>query len=356
MLGDSGASGLLNTGDKGNDRDNGVDRMGKSRVEIHASAESVATYPCPVVSNFAHSPDRTEGEQRPAGDEQRPAGMQPETNEEVDNIMVGTGWGGQVGTNTYISDSTLANPDPLDPSSSAPPSPTSQCNLPGPSHGMPNTAQGASTDKATEPGQAKLSTLHMHIVTVNSTSWSACRDWLSDLPPKERPHVVLVQEHKLATKEAIDDASTSGHLLGYTSIWTMAGKGPKGGPAGGTAILAITQLGLTKPRLPHGAQPHPRSTMGVIQPPRYGRMAVFSAYGVSKLGAKGENLEVIASFPTLADSIGLPFLAGGDFNMAPAALRRTGYGKRGQVAIMQTERHTCVTNSWATATTIDYFV
>ena len=88
------------------------------------------------------------------------------------------------------------------------------------------------------------------------------------------------------TQEAIDDAAAYGQAMGYTSVWTPAAPGPGHGPAGGTAILAITQLGLTRAKVPKHKTLHPRATAGILQLPAYGRLLAFSAYGVSKLGAK----------------------------------------------------------------------
>ena len=176
------------------------------------------------------------------------------------------------------------------------------------------------------------------------------------MPSSKRPQVLLIQEHKLTNDEAIGDARSFGSLLGYTSIWTKAGFGPGGKPSGGTAILAIAQLGLVKPKLPQGTQVHSRATMGIIQPPTFGRLMLFSAYGISKLGTKGENLELATSIPMVAAILGLPFLAGGDFNMNPPNLKKTGMPKKSSTVIVAPDRSTCVTKSWSAGTTIDFFM
>ena len=134
---------------------------------------------------------------------------------------------------------------------------------------------------------------------------------MGSLEDADRPQVIFVQEHKLLTQESIDDAAAYGLSMGYTSVWTPAVPGPGQGPAGGTAILAIPQLGLTRAKVPKPLAAHPRATAGILQLPAYGRLLAFSAYGVSKLGAKGDTLDLTAYFSQLGDTLQLPFLAGG---------------------------------------------
>ena len=86
--------------------------------------------------------------------------------------------------------------------------------------------------------------VQIRVVTANTTCWASCRAWLQATTAEELPHLLLIQEHKLRTQEAIDDASSFGHRLGYSSIWSVAATGPAGQAAGGTAIFAIRQLGL----------------------------------------------------------------------------------------------------------------
>ena len=136
--------------------------------------------------------------------------------------------------------------------------------------------------------------LTLHFVTANVTSWTSCREWLKNTPKDPLPHVLMLQEHKLCQARELDEASTFGASLGYTSLWTPAAKGPGGKTAGGTAILAIQQLGLIKPQLPKGLKTHPRLTMGVIEPSTVGKLAIFSAYGKTQLGANDPVAEVEA--------------------------------------------------------------
>ena len=168
------------------------------------------------------------------------------------------------------------------------------------------------------------------------------------------PQVIFIQEHKLTKYDDIQEASNFANDYGYKSLWTPASTGQGGKPTGGTAIWAVTQLGLTKPKLL--TSQHARTTIGVIEPPSYGRLALFSAYGAVSLGAKGDNLNMIASFALISESLGIPYLAGGDFNTKPAQLQRTGILKRGTSSMMAPSRSTCITRSWTTGTTLDYYI
>ena len=199
-------------------------------------------------------------------------------------------------------------------------------------------------------------TLHLNIITANTTCWTACRDWLGDLGAADLPHVLLLQEHKLAKDDDINDASTFAESLGYTSTWTRASRGPGGKPAGGTAILAAVQLGLTRPHLPKGIHPHPRTTIGIIEPPTFGKILVFSAYGNVNVGAKDDNLDMVASFPLIAEAMQMQYIAGGDFNIKANQLNKTGIMKKSGSTIMAPTRSTCITRSWNAGSTIEYFI
>ena len=122
------------------------------------------------------------------------------------------------------------------------------------------TSRTASTERPTQTHQQQ--DLQLRIVTANTTAWSSAKQWLTALPSESRPHLLFLQEHKLRGTQAIDEATAFGTGLGYTSLWTQAGAGPAGTPAGGTAILAVKQLGLISPRLPRGVHPSQRTTLG----------------------------------------------------------------------------------------------
>ena len=221
---------------------------------------------------------------------------------------------------------------------------------------MQAQAQEKGTRSMGNSRQLPKDVLHLRFVTANVTCWTACRKWLKNAPKDELPHVLMIQEHKLCQDQDIDEASNFGDSLGFTSLWTAASRGPGGKPAGGTAILAVRQLGLIKPQLPKGLKIHSRLTMGIIEPPTFGKIAVFSAYGQVKLGAKGENLVMATAIPMLAKTMELPFLAGGDFNMQPAQLDKTEMPKKSFTKLMLPSRSTCITRSWTAGTTIDYFL
>ena len=198
--------------------------------------------------------------------------------------------------------------------------------------------------------------MNMRIVTVNATCWQACKQWLEQTSAQDRPHIILLQEHKVLHDEAVAEAQSWAFLVGYTSVWTKAQQGPGGRAVGGTAIFATEQLGLIKPKLGKGVEQHARATIAIAQIPDYGRIVLSSIYGHCNMGAKGDNLKLITSIPQIAESLKLPFLMGGDFNIEPSKLASNGFTSRANTTMVVPTRSTCITHSWKGGSTIDYFV
>ena len=65
---------------------------------------------------------------------------------------------------------------------------------------------------------------------------------------------------------------------------------------------------------------------------------------------------MIASFAIIPDDLGVPYIAGGDFNMKPAHLRQTGILQKSTSTMMIPSRSTCITRSWTAGSTIDFFI
>ena len=189
---------------------------------------------------------------------------------------------------------------------------------------------------------------------MNCTKWSSYCGWFDERPKGERPGILFIQEHKLRGTEELQEASAFMNARGYTSIWTPTGKGPNGGPAGGTAVAAIAALGLR--RVKGQVAGLDRLTAGIVRIPQLGDLTIASAYGWTGLGPRGKNLELLSAIPQLAGLTGLPTLVGGDFNLTPGQIAGTKFLKKASLEVLAPDRGTCVTGSWKGASTIDLFV
>ena len=91
---------------------------------------------------------------------------------------------------------------------------------------------------AADPPGVETWGLHFIAVTVNGTAWSTIKGILENLVA----HIVMVQEHKLLDDEAIAEAQQWCLKHNWVCLFGQAAKGPKGKPAGGTAVFG--QAGL----------------------------------------------------------------------------------------------------------------
>ena len=78
------------------------------------------------------------------------------------------------------------------------------------------------------------------VETVNATCWASAKAWLEST----RAHIILLQEHRLVSKEKIDEAKVWLANRGMTGLFTPGFRTPKGGYSSGTAVIAVNWLGL----------------------------------------------------------------------------------------------------------------
>ena len=120
--------------------------------------------------------------------------------------------------------------------------------------------------------------------------------------------------------------------MGWNVAGDLVSAVESGYPSGGTAVIAVEQLGLARPAQPPAAAPWPSmTTVGAIEIPGLGTLAVISACGVVKQGLKEDNLEMLATIARVGPMLSLPVIAGGDYNLTPAKVTQTGLAKQGGV-------------------------
>ena len=159
------------------------------------------------------------------------------------------------------------------------------------------------------------------VETVNRGGWGPVSERIRAAKPEVC--IVLVQEHKLRG-EAMDAAAAGARALGWHGAWAPAVEGPGGGPSGGVAVLARTTLGVKHCRVVVPG----RLAAATIEMADGSELVGVSLYGVAGIGPRDENLLLLAAAGrAIADAraAGCETLIGGDWNMSPAQVARTGW-------------------------------
>ncbi len=169
------------------------------------------------------------------------------------------------------------------------------------------------------PGQPRGTS----ITTGNGTSWTTILDWLSC----HDGHVLCVQEHKVLEEDVVFEKRRA-LARGWKSLWSPAM--PSGTaanmPSGGTAVLVRSHVGVAVP--PGGDVVVRGQVAAAMIETCMGWMVVYSVYGRCGRELEGENWEMCKSIACHAIGHGLPWVAGGDWNFEPAALRASGWLRR----------------------------
>ena len=188
--------------------------------------------------------------------------------------------------------------------------------------------------------------------TINSSSWTSAKPWLVKSPA----HIILVQEHHLASEASIEEASAWSRRHGWLARITPALVTPEGGTSGGTAILVRDWLGccdVTKgPDLIPG-----RATACWVQVPGSVTILCVSLYLKDSEGLSEYNLGALAKVGALCNSSSSPFLVGGDFNMPPTELAECDFAAGLSATIVYpTDAITCTSTADGGGSLLDYFV
>ena len=156
-------------------------------------------------------------------------------------------------------------------------------------------------------------------------------------------HIVMVQEHKLLDDEAIAEAQQWCLKHNWVGLFGKAAKGPKGKPAGGTAVLVKQgfDLGLLSPAM----VAHDRLTAARVEVPGWGIVLCGSAYFQVGTGLGATNLELLAAMGGALDQHRGIAIFGGDFNMGPSTLRASGFPLRAGLTLVVPAQPTCITKS-----------
>ena len=168
--------------------------------------------------------------------------------------------------------------------------------------------------------------------------------------------IVLGQEIKVRGDDDLAEASQWAAANGWHAIISSAALGPNGGLSAGVAIFARPIVGLRYPASGRWEIRRSRAVMGMVSLPGWPPLLVVCSYLHSGEGLSKANAELIADVGRALQADGSPFIWGGDFNMAPAALAASGVHSRTSSAILAATSGAVTCRTAFKSSNIDYFV
>ena len=162
------------------------------------------------------------------------------------------------------------------------------------------------------------------IDTVNANAWPNFAAYLQ----RTSADVVVGQEAKRRLGDEVDSAVQSMRAHKWRGNLHPCASGPAGGPSAGTVVTVRQHLGLGLhdgvPDPDH--HPSPRFQLQKVSAVCQAGLHVGSAYLQDVIGPTAPaNRELLERVAATLNSLGGPWILGGDFNATPEALRNTGF-------------------------------
>ena len=164
-------------------------------------------------------------------------------------------------------------------------------------------------------GAAPTEEFQLIAATVNVTSWGTGLKFLKET----NANLVMMQEHKLANDDEIDEAGRTCDGLGWSSVWRKAKHGKREKDrSGGVAIFAKRGIGLTDDAIL--TEHHYRLVAAKVEAPGTPVFDAVATYFKVGKGLTGINGELAADIAHHAKRRARPGMVGGDYNMTPEAV------------------------------------
>ena len=167
------------------------------------------------------------------------------------------------------------------------------------------------------------------VATFNGSCWRTANSLL-----RTDALVVCVQEAKLSKQADLAEASQWALNNGWHSIFSAAGRGPKGGLSAGVAILARPIVGLRLPSVGPWEVRKGRAIVAMVTLSGCPPIAVACTYLISGVGISKANAAILADVGQVLEQLDAPFVWGGDFNGSPASIAATEIHSRTGAAII----------------------
>ena len=135
---------------------------------------------------------------------------------------------------------------------------------------------------------------------------------------------------------------------------TVATEGPGGGASGGVCLGWRPHLQVEELEVPLSEVAQGRLAFGILSLKDEAKVMLVSVYGYVGIGYNAENLQLLAELGKQVELIGLPWLAGGDWNIEPYELRNWICTMHGCV-LEQQVKATCFSSAEA-PTMLDYWI
>ena len=208
------------------------------------------------------------------------------------------------------------------------------------------------------PSRTEQPSRQTHILSININSWTTFRaKWTSEGTPKEfeGATAILLQEHKLHGGDLCRDAEEWCTRRGWRSTFSSAATLPSGQPSGGVAILLADRadVGATDPALPVGDAAH--RLLGLrIHVVGFDPFILVSAYFQANGGLGEVNRSLLATIAQWQELEQTAIIVGGDFNVKPDLVARSGFLDRAAMDLKAPAGPTYRTSK--STSVIDYFM
>ena len=140
----------------------------------------------------------------------------------------------------------------------------------------------------------------------------------SSLSKFDNEHILLLQETKLASEEAVNLAKEFAKSAGWLSVFTLAHVNPDTSkPSGGVAVLVGDGLnfGVQPVQLPASCKQH-RVAAVRVEVPTLGEFVLGSVYLESGVGLNQGNLTLLAQLAVIQEQEQKTVLFGGGWNLS----------------------------------------
>ncbi len=193
------------------------------------------------------------------------------------------------------------------------------------------------------------------MATANGTSWNSIKRVLATVDVD----VVCGQEHKLRTELEMQSARAWARCAGWKLCATPAASGPCGGPTAGTFVANRSYIGAAAWPGTTGYEIAGCRAAGAWQSAvARGGMLTVSTHLHDGLGLEGEKAEpntaILNSIRRALFESRCPWVIGGDFNVPPEEMVRSGWPDRLGGVVVAAREPTCVTYHYSGVN--DYFI
>ncbi len=175
----------------------------------------------------------------------------------------------------------------------------------------------------------------LEIISLNINAWAPFRQkWAEagDFKEFSGTTLILLQEHKLSSKEERSDAQEWLQARGWDAVFTPARTLESGKPSGGVAILVRQRPDVGVQSLDLDSEGQEHRLLGLrLEAPRLPPLIVACVYLQAGVGLNTYNRGLLATVAQWQEEARLPLFVMGDFNVSPLQLANSTFAARGKL-------------------------